>query len=65
MARRFDSWASQYPASWYENPGKSFNGPGPERPEHWTRHFVTNAVKKEAPTLSTLRRWGARAVDGI
>jgi hypothetical protein len=42
------------PAYWYENPGKSFNGPGPEQPEHWTRHFVINAVKNEAPTFGDL-----------
>lgn len=39
------------PAYWFENPGKSFSGPGPERPKHWIRHFVTNAVKNEAPTF--------------
>jgi len=37
------------PAYWYRNPGKSFSGPPPERPEHWERFFVTNAVKNEAP----------------
>jgi hypothetical protein len=42
------------PAYWYENPGKSFSGPGPEQPEHWTRHFVTNAVKNEAPDFKDL-----------
>ena len=42
------------PAYWYENPGKSFGGPGPEQPEHWTRHFVINAVKNEAPTFGDI-----------
>jgi hypothetical protein len=42
------------PAYWYQNPGKSFNGPGPERPEHWERYFVTNAVKNEAPDFKDL-----------
>ncbi len=42
------------PAYWYQNPGKSFSGPGPERPEHWERHFVTNAVKNEAPDFKDL-----------
>ncbi len=42
------------PAYWYQNPGKSFSGPGPERPEHWERHFVTNAVKNEAPTFGDI-----------
>ncbi|MDH4124082.1 MAG: VCBS repeat-containing protein [Gammaproteobacteria bacterium] len=42
------------PAYWYQNPGKSFSGPGPERPEHWERYFVTNAVKNEAPDFKDL-----------
>ncbi len=42
------------PAYWYRNPGKSFSGPGPERPEHWERFFVTNAVKNEAPTFGDI-----------
>ncbi|MFX4228922.1 MAG: FG-GAP-like repeat-containing protein [Porticoccaceae bacterium] len=42
------------PAYWYQNPGNSFSGPGPERPEHWERHFVTNAVKNEAPDFKDL-----------
>lgn len=37
------------PAYWYQNPGKSFSGPGPERPDHWERHFVIDRVKNEAP----------------
>ena len=42
------------PAYWYRNPGESFSGPGPERPEHWERYFVTNAVKNEAPDFKDL-----------
>jgi len=42
------------PAYWYRNPGKSFSGPPPERPEHWERFFVTNAVKNEAPTFGDI-----------
>lgn len=41
-------------AYWYQNPGESFSGPGPERPDHWKRHFVTNAVKNEAPDFKDL-----------
>ena len=42
------------PAYWYQNPGKSFSGPGPERPEYWERYFVTNAVKNEAPDFKDI-----------
>ena len=36
-------------AYWYQNPGKSFSGPAPDRPDHWERHFVIDRVKNEAP----------------
>jgi len=42
------------PAYWYQNPGKTFSGEPPERPEHWERHFVTNRVKNEAPTFGDI-----------
>lgn len=42
------------PAYWYENPGKSFGGKAPDKPVHWEKHFVTNAVKNEAPDFVDL-----------
>ncbi len=36
-------------AYWYQNPGNSFSGPAPDRPDHWERHFVIDRVKNEAP----------------
>ncbi len=42
------------PAYWYENPGKPFGGKAPETPVHWEKHFVTNAVKNEAPDFVDL-----------
>lgn len=42
------------PAYWYQNPGKAFSGPAPERPEHWERHFVVNRVKNEAPAFGDI-----------
>ena len=42
------------PAYWYQNPGKDFGGPPPERPEHWERHFVVDRVKNEAPTFGDI-----------
>ena len=41
-------------AYWYENPGKPFGGKGPKNPVHWEKHFVTNAVKNEAPDFKDL-----------
>ena len=36
-------------AYWFQNPGNSFSGPAPDRPDHWERHFVIDRVKNEAP----------------
>ncbi|MDE0363150.1 MAG: VCBS repeat-containing protein, partial [Rhodospirillaceae bacterium] len=36
-------------AYWYQNPGNSFGGPAPDRPDHWARHIVIDRVKNEAP----------------
>jgi hypothetical protein len=41
-------------AYWYQNPGKSFSGPTPDRPEHWERHFVIDRVKNEAPVVADI-----------
>ena len=41
-------------AYWYQNPGKSFSGPAPERPDHWERHFVIDRVKNEAPDFGDI-----------
>ena len=38
-------------AYWYQNPGNSFSGPAPDRPDHWARHFVIDRVKNEAPNF--------------
>ena len=47
-------------AYWYQNPGNSFSGPAPDRPDHWERHFVIDRVKNEAPGFGRhYRRWGA------
>jgi hypothetical protein len=43
-------------AYWYENPGKPFGGRAPDEPVHWERHFVTDAVKNEAPDFVDLSR---------
>ncbi len=42
------------PAYWYQNPGEPFGGPAPEEPVHWEKHFVTDAVKNEAPDFKDL-----------
>jgi hypothetical protein len=42
------------PAYWYENPGKPFGGKAPDEPTHWKKHFVTDAVKNEAPDFVDL-----------
>ncbi|MDG2107967.1 MAG: VCBS repeat-containing protein [Woeseiaceae bacterium] len=42
------------PAYWYENPGKPFGGKAPQIPVHWEKHFVTKAVKNEAPDFKDL-----------
>jgi hypothetical protein len=42
------------PAYWYENPGKPFGGKAPDEPVHWKKHFVTDAVKNEAPDFVDL-----------
>ena len=36
-------------AYWYQNPGNSFSGPAPDRPDHWARHIVIDRVANEAP----------------
>ena len=41
-------------AYWYQNPGKAFGGPAPDRPEHWDRHFVIDRVKNEAPDFADI-----------
>lgn len=41
-------------AYWYQNPGKSFSGPGSDQPDHWERHFVIDRVKNEAPNFADI-----------